>query len=62
MSEPFALAAEDYAELVRRLVSLRRLADGLAGAFEEPAAARGAREMLVSIDRALDLLEHRGDR
>jgi hypothetical protein len=59
---PFSLAPEAYAELVRRLVGLRGLAEGLRGAFDDEAAANGAEEMLESIDRTLDLLAYRGSR
>jgi hypothetical protein len=56
MTEPLTPGAEEHQELLRRLESLRVLAQGLAEAFDEPTAARGAIEMLASIDRMLELL------
>jgi hypothetical protein len=56
------LTPEAYAELVGRLVSLRSVAEELNDAFDDPRAAVGAKQMLASIDRALDLLEYRGER
>jgi hypothetical protein len=50
------LSAADYAELVDRLTALRGLADRLAEAFDDPQAAEGARQMLDSIDRMLELV------
>jgi hypothetical protein len=58
----FTLAPADYAELVRRLVGLRSVAQELIEAFDDADAATGATEMLGSIDRALDLLEYGGER
>jgi hypothetical protein len=50
------LSAAEHAELVDRLTALRGLADELAEAFDDPRAAEGAREMLESIDRMLELV------
>jgi hypothetical protein len=50
------LMPADYAELVGRLTALRKVAEELADVFDEPRAAQGAREMLASIDRMLELL------
>jgi hypothetical protein len=47
-----------YDEIVRRLVSLRRLAEELSQAYDDPVAKKGAEEMRVSLDRILQLLEH----
>jgi hypothetical protein len=56
------LTPEAYTELVGRLVALRGVAAELSNAFDDPRAAAGAKQMLASIDRALDLLEYRGER
>jgi hypothetical protein len=50
------LSAADYAELVSRLTALRRLADELSMAFDDPKAGQGARDVLASIDRMLEIL------
>ena len=50
------LSAEQHEELVARLTALRALAEGLADAYDDPTAAAGAREMLGSIDRMLELV------
>jgi hypothetical protein len=50
------LLPADHAELVGRLTALRKVAEDLAEVFDEPRAAQGAREMLASIDRMLELL------
>jgi hypothetical protein len=50
------LSPEAHAELVNRLSALRELAGGLAEAFDDPSAAAGARQMLESIDRMLELV------
>jgi hypothetical protein len=50
------LSAEDHAELLSRLTALRGLAQELSEAFDEPRSQAGAREMLASIDRMLELL------
>jgi hypothetical protein len=54
------LAADEHAELVSRLTALRRLAQELTEAFDEPRSQAGAQEMLASIDRMLELLAARG--
>jgi hypothetical protein len=56
------LTPEAYIELVGRLVALRNVAEELSDAFDDPRAAAGAKQMLASIDRALHLLEYRGER
>lgn len=56
------LTPEAYTELVGRLVALRGVAEELSDAFDDLRAAAGAKQMLASIDRALDLLEYRGER
>ena len=50
------LLPADHAELLGRLTALRQVAAELADVFDEPRAAQGAREMLASIDRMLELL------
>jgi hypothetical protein len=50
------LLPADHAELVGRLTALRSVAEDLAEVFDEPRAAQGAREMLASIYRMLELL------
>ena len=50
------LLPADHAEPVGRLTALRKVAEDLAEVFDEPRAAQGAREMLASIDRMLELL------
>jgi hypothetical protein len=50
------LSAETRVELVNRLTALRGLAEGLAEAYDDPTAATGARQMLESIDRMLELV------
>jgi hypothetical protein len=59
MSDGLTLDDEAYAEVVRRVVSLRELAAQLADAYDDPVAKQGAEEMRVSIERVLELLEHR---
>ena len=48
----------DYAEIVRRLVSLRDVSAELAKAFDDEASRQGAEEMNASLERVLQLLEH----
>ena len=50
------LLPADYVELLGCLTALRKVAEQLADVFDEPRAAQGAREMLASIDRMLELL------
>jgi hypothetical protein len=50
------LSAADHAELLSRLTALRQLADELSMAFDDPKAGQGAREVLASIDRMLEIL------
>ena len=50
------LLPADHAELLGRLTALRKVAEELADVFDDPRAAQGAREMLASIDRMLELL------
>ena len=50
------LLPADHAELLGGLTALRQVAEELADVFDEPRAAKGAREMLASIDRMLELL------
>jgi hypothetical protein len=50
------LSEDAHNELVARLTALRALAEGLAEAYDDPTAAAGAREMLGSIDRMLELV------
>ncbi len=50
------LSPEVHDELVGRLIALRQLAEDLAEAFDDPSAAAGARQMLESIDRMLELV------
>jgi hypothetical protein len=54
------LGADEHAELVSRLTALRRLAEELGEAFDDPSSRAGAQEMLASIDRMLELLSARG--
>jgi hypothetical protein len=54
------LADDEHAELVSRLTALRGLARELSEAFDDPRSQAGAREMLASIDRMLELLAARG--
>jgi hypothetical protein len=49
---------DDYAEIVRRLVSLRDVSAELAKAFDDQASRQGAEEMKASLERVLQLLEH----
>ncbi len=51
------LSAADHAELVSRLAALRQLADELSMAFDDPKAGEGARQVLGSIDRMLEILQ-----
>ena len=50
------LLPADHAELLGRLTALRKVVEELTHVFDEPRAAQGAREMLASIDRMLELL------
>ena len=50
------LSVSQHAELVSRLTALRLLAQELSMAFEDPQAGQGAREVLASIDRMLEIL------
>ena len=50
------LSASDREELLRRLVALRELAAGLVDAFDDREMSKGAREMLASIERMLELV------
>ena len=50
------LSEADHAELLSRLTALRKLAEELSMAFDDPEAGRGAREVLASIDRMLAIL------
>ena len=50
------LSAADHAELVSRLSALRQLAQELSMAFDDPKAGQGAREVLASVDRMLEIL------
>jgi hypothetical protein len=50
------LSAADHSELVSRLAALRALAEELSLAFDDPKARQGARDVLASIDRMLELL------
>jgi hypothetical protein len=52
------LEPDAYAEIVRRLVSLRDLAGELAEAYDDPASQKGAEEMKASLQRVLQLLGH----
>jgi hypothetical protein len=47
-----------YDEIVRRLISLRKLSVELAEAYEDPVSKKGAEEMRESLDRVLQLLGH----
>jgi hypothetical protein len=49
-------SAADHAELVSRLTALRFLAEELTMAFDDPTAGEGARQVLASIDRMLEIL------
>jgi hypothetical protein len=49
----------DYAEIVRRLVSLRDISAELARAFDDEASRQGAEEMKTSLERVLQLLGHK---
>jgi len=49
---------DDYAEIVRRLVSLRDVSAALATAFDDEASRQGAEEMKTSLERVLQLLGH----
>ena len=51
------LSAADHAELVSRLAALRQLAEELSMAFDDPEAGEGARKVLDSIDRMLEILQ-----
>jgi cellulose biosynthesis protein BcsQ len=53
------LEPDAYAEIIRRLVSLRDSTAELADAYEDPVTKKGAEEMRDSLDRVLQLLEHR---
>jgi hypothetical protein len=59
MRDGLTLDGEAYAEVVRRVISLRELAAELAEAYDDPVAKQGAEEMRVSVERVLQLLEHR---
>jgi hypothetical protein len=50
---------DDYAEIVRRLVSLRDVSAELAKAFDDQASRQGAEEMKASLERVLQLLKHK---
>ncbi len=50
------LTAANRAELVSRLTALRLLAQELSLAFDDPKAGEGARKVLASIDRMLEIL------
>ncbi len=50
---------DDYAEIVRRLVSLRDISTELARAFDDEASRQGAEEMKTSLERVLQLLGHK---
>jgi hypothetical protein len=50
------LSAADRTELLSRLTALRRLAGELSTAFDDSEAEDGAREVLASIDRMLEIL------
>ena len=50
------LSAADHAELISRLTALRRFAEELSIAFDDPKAGQGALEVLASIDRMLAIL------
>jgi hypothetical protein len=50
------LSVSDRDELVRRLVALRDLAAGLLDAFDDREMSEGARQMLASIERMLELV------
>ena len=52
-----ALSEDAHVELVARLTALRALAEGLAEAYNDPVPAEGAREMVESIERMLELVE-----
>jgi hypothetical protein len=49
---------DDYAEIVRRLMSLRDVSAELAKAFDDQASRQGAEEMKASLQRVLQLLKH----
>ena len=49
---------DDYAEIVRRLVSLRDVSAALATVFDDEASRQGAEEMKTSLERVLQLLGH----
>jgi hypothetical protein len=49
---------DDYAEIVRRLLSLRDVSAELAMAFDDEASRQGAEEMEASLQRVLQLLKH----
>jgi hypothetical protein len=50
------LTAADHAELLSRLGALRQLAEELSMAFDDPKAGEGARQVLASVDRMLEIL------
>jgi len=50
------LSAAEHTELVSRLAALRKLAHELSMAFDDPKAGKGARDVLASIDRMLEIL------
>jgi hypothetical protein len=50
---------DDYAEILRRLVSLRDISAELARAFDDEASRQGAEEMKTSLERVLELLGHK---
>jgi type I restriction-modification system DNA methylase subunit len=52
------LEPDEYAEVVRRLVSLRELSDELAKAFDDEVSRAGAEEMKSSLQRVLQLLKY----
>ena len=53
------IESDDYAEIVRRLVSLRDVSAELAKAFEDEAARQGAEGMKASLERVLQVLGHK---
>ena len=53
------ITPEAYEEIVRRLVGLRDLSEGLAKAYDDPQMKQGAEEMRESLERVLQLLGHK---
>ena len=49
---------DDYAEIIRRLMSLRDVSAELAKAFDDEASRQGAEEMKASLQRVLQVLKH----